>query len=155
MLADGRYLIPRGDGRVLIGSTLEEADFDKTPTADARASLYQSALAMLPALADCAIEHHWAGLRPAAPDGIPFIGAVPDIEGLYVNAGHYRNGLVLAPAATRLLVDILLERQPSIDPAPYRLEPLARTECPGPQPGSGFTLTANCPAPPGWRSGRW
>jgi glycine oxidase len=120
VLADGRYLIPRADGRVLVGSTLEQADFDKRPTEAARESLRQSAIAMLPALAECEIEHHWAGLRPAAPDGIPFIGEVPGIEGLHVNAGHYRNGLVLAPAATRLLVDQLLGRPTQIDPAPYQ-----------------------------------
>ncbi|UTA80352.1 glycine oxidase ThiO [Halomonas sp. XH26] len=120
VLADGRYLIPRGDGRVLIGSTLEEADFDKTPTVDAYESLRQSALAMLPALAGCPIEHHWAGLRPAAPNGVPFIGELPEIKGLFVNAGHYRNGLVLAPASARLLADQLLMRTPLIDPAPYR-----------------------------------
>ncbi|MCG6659374.1 glycine oxidase ThiO [Halomonas campisalis] len=133
VLADGRYLIPRGDGRVLIGSTLEEADFDKTPTDEARESLRQSALAMLPALADCAIEHHWAGLRPAAPDGIPFIGELPGIRGLFVNAGHYRNGLVLAPASTRLLVDRLLGRSPLIDPTPYtpHYHPLKAVADPG------------------------
>ncbi|MCE8028691.1 glycine oxidase ThiO [Halomonas daqingensis] len=120
VLADGRYLIPRGDGRVLIGSTLEEADFDKTPTDEARESLRRSALAMVPALADCPIEHHWAGLRPAAPEGIPFIGEMPDTHGLFINAGHYRNGLVLAPAATRLMVDLLLNRPTEIDPAPYQ-----------------------------------
>lgn len=119
VLADGRYLIPRGDGRVLIGSTLEDADFDKTPTEDGRESLRQSALAMLPALQDCVIEHHWAGLRPAAPEGIPFIGELPEIRGLFVNAGHYRNGLVLAPASARLLADQLLARAPLIDSAPY------------------------------------
>ncbi|MGR2740559.1 glycine oxidase ThiO [Billgrantia sp. Q4P2] len=128
VLADGRYLIPRADGRVLVGSTLEQTDFDKCTTEEARESLWHSAVAMLPALAECEIEHHWAGLRPYAPDGIPFIGAVPGIEGLYVNAGHYRNGLVLAPAATRLLVDLLLERETAIDPAPYRPERLARAD---------------------------
>lgn len=127
VLVDGRYLIPRGDGRVLIGSTLEEADFDKTPTGDARESLRQSALAMLPALADCAIEHHWAGLRPAAPDGIPFIGELPETRGLFVNAGHYRNGLVLAPAASRLVVDMMLRRPPLIDPAPYAPSVMPKT----------------------------
>lgn len=120
VLADGRYLIPRADGRVLIGSTLEQADFDKTPTDQARASLYESAVAMLPALAQCEVERHWAGLRPGSPGGVPFIGPVPGIEGLFVNAGHYRNGLVLAPAATRLLVDQLLGQSPILDPAPYR-----------------------------------
>nr|WP_299246002.1 glycine oxidase ThiO [uncultured Halomonas sp.] len=119
VLADGRYLIPRADGRVLIGSTLEHADFDKTPTDQAYASLHASAVAMLPALATCEVEHHWAGLRPGSPDGVPFIGPVPDVEGLFVNAGHYRNGLVLAPAATRLLVDQLLGQAPILDPTPY------------------------------------
>ncbi|MGQ4877696.1 glycine oxidase ThiO [Billgrantia sp. LNSP4103-1] len=128
VLADGRYLIPRADGRVLVGSTLEQTDFDKRTTEEARESLWHSAVSMLPALAECEIEHHWAGLRPAAPDGIPFIGPVPGIEGLFVNAGHYRNGLVLAPAATRLLVDQLLDREPAIDPAPYRPDRRVRAE---------------------------
>ncbi|MDT8894285.1 glycine oxidase ThiO [Halomonas sp. I1] len=126
VLAKGRYLIPRSDGRVLIGSTLEEAGFDKATTASARASLHASAVSMLPALADCEVEHHWAGLRPGAPDGLPFIGELPNVRGLFVNAGHYRNGLVLAPAATRLLVDQLLGRAPILDPTPF-------TPLPGPK----------------------
>ncbi|WP_129140918.1 glycine oxidase ThiO [Modicisalibacter coralii] len=121
VLLDGRYVIPRGDGRVLAGSTLEEVEFDKTPTREARESLWQSATRIVPGLADCPVEHHWAGLRPGSPDGVPRIGAVPGIEGLHVNAGHYRNGLVLAPASTRLLVDELLGREPIVDPAPYAL----------------------------------
>ncbi|WP_416139425.1 glycine oxidase ThiO [Halomonas sp. HK25] len=122
VLLDGRYVIPRADGRVLAGSTLEECGFDKTPDAEARESLWASATAIIPALADCEVEHHWAGLRPGSPDGVPFIGVVPGIDNLHVNAGHYRNGLVLAPASTRLLVDQLLGREPILDPAPYRLE---------------------------------
>lgn len=121
VLMDGRYVIPRADGRVLAGSTLEEAGFDKTTTADAHDSLWHSATGIVPALADCGIEHHWAGLRPGSPEGIPFIGALPRFSNLHVNAGHYRNGLVLAPASTRLLVDLLLGREPIVDPAPYRL----------------------------------
>src|SRR5690606_215400 len=118
----GRYVIPRADGRVLAGSTLEEAGFDKTTDAAARESLWHSATSIIPALADCEVEHHWAGLRPGSPDGVPFIGQVPGMPGIYVNAGHYRNGLVLAPASTRLLVDEMLGRSPIIDPTPYRLE---------------------------------
>ncbi|GHE22604.1 glycine oxidase ThiO [Halomonas urumqiensis] len=128
VLMDGRYVIPRADGRVLAGSTLEECGFDKTATPDARESLWESAVKIIPALAECEVEHHWAGLRPGSPDGVPFIGAVPGFDNLHVNAGHYRNGLVLAPASTRLLVDQLLGREPILDTAPYRLsEALAST----------------------------
>ena len=119
VLMDGRYVIPRADGRVLAGSTLEETGFDKSLTHEARESLWESAVKIIPTLAECEVEHHWAGLRPGSPDGVPFIGRVPGVDNLYVNAGHYRNGLVLAPAATRLLVDQLLGREPIVDPAPY------------------------------------
>ncbi|MBB3189955.1 glycine oxidase ThiO [Halomonas cerina] len=120
VLRHGRYLIPRADGRVLVGSTLEEAGFDKTPTREARDSLHASAVSILPALAECEIEHHWSGLRPGTPDGLPFIGEMPDVRGLFINAGHYRNGLVLAPASARLLADEVLGRRPVIDPRAFQ-----------------------------------
>ncbi|MFO7909289.1 MAG: glycine oxidase ThiO [Halomonas sp.] len=119
VLMDGRYVIPRADGRILAGSTLEEAGFDKTLSGEARESLWHSATRIIPALAECEVEHHWAGLRPGSPDGVPFIGRLPGVDNLHVNAGHYRNGLVLAPASTRLLVDQLLGRTPIVDPSPY------------------------------------
>ncbi|MGQ7263755.1 glycine oxidase ThiO [Vreelandella sp. V005] len=123
VLKDGRYIIPRADGLLLVGSTLEEAGFDKTTDETALASLKQSAEAMLPALATCPVVHQWAGLRPGSPVGLPFIGALQEWPNVFVNAGHYRNGLVLAPASTHLLVDQLLEREPLIDPAPYQPTP--------------------------------
>lgn len=119
VLANGRYAIPRRDGHILVGSTLEHVGFDKTPTEDALASLQASAEALLPALKDAEVVGHWAGLRPGSPDGIPFIGEVPDHPGLWLNCGHYRNGLVLAPASCQLLADLMLGREPIIDPAPY------------------------------------
>lgn len=123
VLAEGRYVIPRRDGHVLCGSTLEETGFDKSTTEEALASLRVSAARLWPALADEAPVLQWAGLRPAAPEGIPYIGAVPGRDNLWVNAGQFRNGLVLAPASARLLADLLLRRDPAIDPAPYRLAP--------------------------------
>ncbi|SFU74836.1 glycine oxidase ThiO [Halomonas korlensis] len=120
VLMDGRYVIPRADGRVLAGSTLEEVGFDKTVTREARESLWQSATRIVPALTACEVEHHWSGLRPGSPDGVPFIGRLPGFDNLHVNAGHFRNGLVLAPASTRLLVDLLLGREPILDQSPYR-----------------------------------
>ena len=119
VLAKGRYAIPRRDGHILIGSTLEHEGFDKTPTGTALESLKASAVELIPALADAEVVGHWAGLRPGSPEGIPFIGEVPGFKGLWLNCGHYRNGLVLAPASCQLFTDLLLARAPIIDPAPY------------------------------------
>jgi glycine oxidase len=119
VLAKGRYAIPRRDGHVLIGSTLEHEGFDKTPTRTALESLQASAIELIPALAGVQPVGHWAGLRPGSPEGIPYIGRVAGVGGLWLNCGHYRNGLVLAPASCQLFADLLLGREPIIDPAPY------------------------------------
>lgn len=124
VLAKGRYAIPRRDGHILVGSTLEHAGYDKTPTDEALESLKASAVELLPALAGATPVAHWAGLRPGSPEGIPYIGEVPGWQGLWLNCGHYRNGLVLAPASCQLFADLLLGREPIIDPAPYA--PLGR-----------------------------
>ena len=119
VLAKGRYAIPRRDGHILIGSTLEHEGFDKTPTDVALESLKASAVELIPALADAELVGHWAGLRPGSPEGIPYIGQVSGFDGLWLNCGHYRNGLVLAPASCQLFADLLLGREPIIDPTPY------------------------------------
>ena len=119
VLAGGRYAIPRRDGHVLVGSTLEHVGFDKVPTDVALTSLRESAEGLLPALRDAEVVSHWAGLRPGSPNGVPYIGPVPGVEGLWLNCGHHRNGLVLAPASCRLLADLMQGRAPIIDPTPY------------------------------------
>lgn len=121
ILREGHYLIPRRDGLVLCGSTLEDVGFDKSTTSAAHTQLRAAAIAIWPSLAKVEPIQQWAGLRPSSPNGIPFIGALPEHEGLWINAGQFRNGLVLAPASARLLVDQLLGRPPAIDPAPYAL----------------------------------
>ncbi len=120
VMASGRYAIPRRDGHILVGSTLEYTGFDKSTTAEALDSLRQSAAELVPALRDAEVVKQWAGLRPGSPDGTPYIGEVEGRPGLWLNCGHFRNGLVLAPASCQLLVDLLLGQQPGIDPAPYR-----------------------------------
>ncbi|MGQ9831718.1 MAG: glycine oxidase ThiO [Thermochromatium sp.] len=117
----GRYVIPRRDGRVLFGSTLERTGFTKHTTAEAKEALYYEAIDLFPVLRRTPIEDHWVGLRPGSPSGIPYIGVYPGIEGLYFNAGHFRNGLVMGPASARLMVDLMLGREPILDPAPYAL----------------------------------
>lgn len=119
VLAKGRYAIPRRDGHILVGSTLEHAGFDKTPSDEALSSLRASAEELIPALAGMVPVNHWAGLRPGSPQGIPFIGEVPGHQGLWLNTGHYRNGLVLAPASCQLLADLMQKRPPIIEAAPY------------------------------------
>lgn len=121
VMHQGKYLIPRRDGHVLVGSTLEYQGFDKTVTTGAREDLLAAALAMVPALAEWPLVQQWAGLRPGSPSGIPFIGAVPGVKNLWLNSGHFRNGLVLAPASARLLVDLMTGSEPCVDPAPYQV----------------------------------
>ena len=106
---------------MLFGSTLEEAGFTKTTSAEDKERLYRNAVELFPLLKRTPIEDHWAGLRPGSPRGIPYIGQHPEITGLFLNAGHFRNGLVTAPASARLAADLVLERTPTLDPTPYAL----------------------------------
>jgi len=121
VLANGRYLIPRRDGLVLAGSTLEYTGFVKNITREARDSLADFARQLLPGLNECEIVNHWAGLRPGKTDGIPIIGEHRKIKGLYLNTGHFRNGVVLAPASAQLLLDIMMGRASFTSPDAYRL----------------------------------
>lgn len=121
VLSDGHYIIPRRDGRVLAGSTLERTGFDKTTTENALQELRDNAVALIPALDDLTIERQWAGLRPGTANGIPYICEVEETQGLYVHAGHYRNGIVLGPASVKLIVELVREKKPFCDPSPYTM----------------------------------
>lgn len=122
VLHDDRYVIPRRDGRIVVGSTVEYRGFEKHTTEQAKRELEAFALAHYPCLSEAKIEHQWCGLRPGSPMGIPYIGPIPEIEGAYLNAGHFRNGVVLGPASARLMADIVLKRPPILDPAPYAID---------------------------------
>ncbi len=124
ILDDDRYLIPRRDGKILAGSTVETAGFDKQTTREAKQQLYHFATRLFPVLAEYPVSHHWAGLRPGTEHGIPYIDKHPEIDNLSINAGHFRNGLVMGPASAQLLTDLLLNRKPLIDPTPYQLSAL-------------------------------
>ena len=121
VLEGNRYIIPRKDGRVLFGSTMEDVGFTKKTTQEARDELYNIATERFPVLKEYPIEKHWAGLRPGSPTGIPYICSHPELAGLYINAGHFRNGVVLGPASARLCADLVTGREPSLPAAPYRL----------------------------------
>ena len=116
----GRYLVPRQDGLILAGSTLEHAGFDKSTTQAARDELLAFALNVLPPLRKAPLVRQWAGLRPGSTDNIPTISVHPRLDNLYINSGQYRYGVTMAPASAELLLDLILNRVPAIDPSPYR-----------------------------------
>lgn len=122
VMHEGRYLIPRNDGRILCGSTLEMQGFDKQTTDAVQEELRETACRIMPALRDLPVLNHWSGLRPGSPNGVPYIGEHPDIAGLYVNAGHYRYGVTMGLASVQMLTDMMLGKAPAIDPAPFRLD---------------------------------
>jgi glycine oxidase len=115
----GHYLIPRRDGHILVGSTLEYVGFEKKTTDAALAELKRAAFELVPELGTLPLVQHWAGLRPGSPNGVPVIGPHPEIDNLFVNAGHFRNGVVLGPVSAKLLADQLLSRPTELDPLPY------------------------------------
>ncbi len=120
VLQEGMYLIPRRDGHLLVGSTLEDVGFDKSITQEARDSLWQRAQHLLPALRGMPLLQHWSGLRPAAPGNIPTIGRHPQLENLYLNSGHFRYGVTMAPASVEILLNELNGLAQPFDTRAYR-----------------------------------
>jgi glycine oxidase len=96
------YIVPRRDGRVVAGSTLEDAGFDKHVTPAGLQQILSATIELAPALGDAEVLETWAGLRPGTPDDLPILGPT-GIEGLLVATGHYRNGILLAPITAKLL----------------------------------------------------
>jgi len=119
VLQNGAYLIPRKDGHLLAGSTLEWCGFDKSTTASARRDLQAFAADILPVLRDLPPTRHWSGLRPGSPDNIPLIAAHPGYANLFINSGHFRYGVTMAPGSAMLLADLVEGVSPAIPAAPY------------------------------------
>lgn len=116
---EGFYMIPRLDGYLLAGSTLEDVGFDNGVTEDVREELRIKAETIMPELKGEPIIKHWSGLRPGTPENLPTIGAHPTIKNLFLNTGHFRYGLTMAPASAKLVVAIMSGALPAIDPTPY------------------------------------
>jgi len=122
LLHGARYLVPRPDGRVLVGSTEEDAGFDKRTTAGAIGGLLEFALGLIPGLSEAEVEHCWAGLRPGSPDGQPFLGPVPGFANLFLAAGHYRAGIQLSAATGLVLKELLLGQELTVPLESFRLD---------------------------------
>jgi glycine oxidase len=115
------YLVPRPDGRVLLGSTEETVGFRKQTTAEAVQGLLAFGISLVPALAAARLERAWSGLRPGSPDGLPFLGAVPGLDNLFIAAGHFRAGIQLSPATALVLKELLLGQPTTVALTPFRL----------------------------------
>jgi glycine oxidase len=122
LLCGPRYLVPRTDGRVLVGSTEEDVGFVKQTTAGAISGLLTFACRLVPGLAGASVERCWAGLRPGSPDGLPFIGPVPGTENLYVAAGHFRSGIGLSPATAMAIKELILCQPLTVPIEAFRLD---------------------------------
>jgi glycine oxidase len=109
------YAVPRNDGRVLIGATVEDVGFDKSVTAGAVRWLLDGAARFLPSFDSLPVETSWAGLRPEAADHLPLIGAAPGAEGLFIATGHFRAGIVLAPLTALAIAALVAEGRTSED----------------------------------------
>jgi glycine oxidase len=108
------YLIPRSDGRILIGATVEEAGFDKRVDPAVIQKLRQAAVELAPGLAEARMLEAWTGLRPGTPDGLPIMGVTAAAK-VFVSTGHYRNGILLAPASARVMGQVVRGDKPDCD----------------------------------------
>jgi glycine oxidase len=105
------YLVPRSDGRILIGSTLEEVGYDKRIDADTIHRLHQAAIRMVPALRQARVLGAWAGLRPGTPDDLPILGATTT-PGYFVATGHFRDGILLTPVTAHVMAQVITDVPP-------------------------------------------
>jgi glycine/D-amino acid oxidase-like deaminating enzyme len=112
------YVVPRSDGRHIVGSTLEEAGYDKRVDPDVIQRLHQGAANLIPYLGEARILEAWTGLRPTAPDKLPLLGSTP-IAGYFVATGHYRDGIMLAPITARSMSRLIRGEMPEVDLAAF------------------------------------
>lgn len=112
------YVVPRPDGRVVMGSTLEDRGFDKAVTCQGLNRITGMAMELVPMLKQARLQNSWSGLRPASGDNLPILGAGP-LDGLFFATGHYRNGILLTPITAQILCDLISEKKPSMDINPF------------------------------------
>jgi glycine oxidase len=112
------YLVPRSDGRILVGATVEEAGYDKRTDADTIHRMHQAAIGLIPALSQARVLEAWAGLRPGSPDNLPILGET-GTPGYFVATGHFRDGILLAPVTAHLMAQLVTGVKPEYDLFPF------------------------------------
>jgi len=119
------YLIPRSDGRLLVGATVEEAGFDKRTVPETIQRLHHAALELVPKLREAKILEDWAGLRPGTPDGLPILGAT-EHPGYFVATGHFRDGILLAPITAKVMATVIEGKKSEFDLHAFGVERFSR-----------------------------
>ena len=114
-----RYIVPRSDGHVLVGATIEEVGFDESTTATAIERLSQDAQRLVPALQPDKIVNSWAGLRPGTHDGFPYMGRLPGVDNGFVSTGHFKIGLQLSSGAAVAMADLIEGKPTLVDLTPF------------------------------------
>ena len=122
------YLIPRQDGHIVCGSSMDDIGFDHRPNIDTQRKIYEASLEMVPELEQFPIVKSWAGLRPSSPTGIPYIGQLPELDNAWANFGHFRNGLCMGPASAQLLHQLILNQDTLVNAELYSPSRLQQTE---------------------------
>ncbi|HVZ80084.1 MAG TPA: glycine oxidase ThiO [bacterium] len=116
------YMVPRADGHIYVGSTLEDAGFEKTTTPEGLTKLKTGAHKLVPGLSQQWIEDTWAGLRPGSLDGWPYLGRVPGFDNLWAATGHFTHGLLFSAVTGRLMAQALSGERTDLDLSPYALD---------------------------------
>ncbi len=118
---DRAYFVPRADGRILVGASMEKVGFEPGNTEEVVQALLDAMVRIAPGLKEAEIERQWMGFRPGSPDGLPYLGPVEGKPGLWVASGHYRNGVVLAPGTARVMSHWIMGREPELDLQDFRV----------------------------------
>ncbi|WP_223639025.1 glycine oxidase ThiO [Planococcus sp. 4-30] len=126
IFTSGCYLVPKKDGRIIVGATVIPNTFNPQTTVKGISLLKENAKKLVPSIEEAEWEGAWAGIRPQTADGLPFMSEHPDYSGLFIATGHYRNGILLSPITGEVMADLIEGKTPSLDLSSFRIERLIR-----------------------------
>jgi glycine oxidase len=113
IFSHGCYLVPKQNGRIVVGATMIEHSFDRSVSVEGLFTLMSKAKELIPSIASAQWETSWAGLRPQTLDGLPYLGEAPNLKGLFIAMGHYRNGILLSPITGKIMTDLVEGKEPN------------------------------------------
>ena len=122
IFSHGCYLVPKGGGRIVVGATVIPGTFNQQVTLEGISMLMEKAKQLLPAIAQAEWEEAWAGIRPQTADGLPHVGEHPEVRGLFIATGHFRNGILLAPITGQAVADLIERKKTALDLTAFRVD---------------------------------